>query len=663
MPATPAEPALPAPLRDALAWLAAQRAAMEDLLRALVEVSSATGDPEGVAGVVAALEPALAAAGVETERVASARFGPHLAFRGPAQGAPVLLVGHADTVFPRGTFEGFRREGERAFGPGAFDMKGGLVVLRFGLAAAARAGLLDRLPVAGLVVSDEEVGSPESQPLLRERARGAACALVFESGRPGDLVVTRRKGVASLRAEARGVAAHAGNEPERGRSAIWALARFVDRVQALSDPARGRSVNVGTFHGGTSKNTVPEGATCDVDLRFETVADGRALEDAVRDAASAAALPGTTIELRAARRARRSSARPRRPRSRPSTGRASARAASAPARPRSPGAAPTRAPRRRPASPRSTGSDRAARATTRAARSWSSRRSSPRRRRCCASSPAARGDGRASGHRARAPASPGPERPPVSASRGRSPSRRGSARRPRPARRGLPRRSVRARSAARARAARRTRDRRGSTPRRRAPPPTRARRSLTRPTRRRRPRAPRGRPRAPPRATRRSSPDSSRPRRRAPGARVRPGAGGGGSGATPQKARARRGSSGPATRVPASRGGRAGHLGRGVPQVAEPPGDLHLEREAVGPRDDADADPADVAGERAAPVAPGAGGARRRPLLVEERRGRTRPRAVSPASTTSTSAAGTAPATPPRPPDAPPRATPSRPPR
>ena len=288
---------MPAPLSDALAWLAAQRAAMEDLLRALVEVSSATGDPEGVAGVVAALEPALAAAGVETERVASARFGPHLAFRGPAQGAPVLLVGHADTVFPRGTFEGFRREGERAFGPGAFDMKGGLVVLRFGLAAAARAGLLDRLPVAGLVVSDEEVGSPESQPLLRERARGAACALVFESGRPGDLVVTRRKGVASLRAEARGVAAHAGNEPERGRSAIWALARFVDRVQALSDPARGRSVNVGTFHGGTSKNTVPEGATCDVDLRFETVADGRALEDAVRDAASAAALPGTTIEL------------------------------------------------------------------------------------------------------------------------------------------------------------------------------------------------------------------------------------------------------------------------------------------------------------------------------------------------------------------------------
>jgi glutamate carboxypeptidase len=286
-----------ATLDAALAWLAAERPAMEDALAALVERSSFTGDPAGVAAVLDVLEPALAAAGLSTERIPSARFGPHLAFRGPAAGPPLFLVGHTDTVFPRGTFEGFRREGERAFGPGVFDMKGGLVVLLFGLAAAARAGLLARVPVAGLLVSDEEVGSPESQPLLRERARGAACALVFESGRPGDLVVTRRKGVASLRAEARGVAAHAGNEPEKGRSAIWSLARFVDRIQALSDPARGLSVNVGTFRGGTSKNTVPEGAVCEVDLRFVTAAEGRALAERVEAAARDAALPGTRIAV------------------------------------------------------------------------------------------------------------------------------------------------------------------------------------------------------------------------------------------------------------------------------------------------------------------------------------------------------------------------------
>ena len=290
-------PTPPAALEDALSWLAAQRGPMVDLLRALVERGSHTADPAGVAAVIAALEPVLGGAGLACERRPSARFGPHLAFRGAAAGAPVLLVGHSDTVFPGETFSGFRVDGDRAFGPGVFDMKGGLVVMAFGLLAAARAGVLARVPVAGMIVSDEEVGSPESQPLLRERARGAACALVFESGRPGDAIVTRRKGVASLRAEGRGVAAHAGNEPEKGRSAIWALARFVDRAQGLSDPARGRSVNVGTFHGGTSKNTIPERAACDVDLRFLTAEDGRALEAAVRDAAAGAALPGTTIEL------------------------------------------------------------------------------------------------------------------------------------------------------------------------------------------------------------------------------------------------------------------------------------------------------------------------------------------------------------------------------
>jgi glutamate carboxypeptidase len=288
-------PTSPAALEDALSWLEAERGTMRDLLRALVDQSSHTADPAGVAAVMALVEPVLAGARLACERLPSPRFGPHLAFRGAAAGPPVLLVGHADTVFPRDVFAGFRAEGERAFGPGVFDMKGGLVVMAFGLAAAARAGVLARVPVAGMIASDEEVGSQESQPLLRERARGAACALVFESGRPGDAIVTRRKGVASLRVEARGVAAHAGNEPERGRSAIWALARFVDRAQALSDPARGRSVNVGTFHGGTSKNTVPDRAACDVDLRFHTAEDGRDLEAALHEAAAQAALPGTSI--------------------------------------------------------------------------------------------------------------------------------------------------------------------------------------------------------------------------------------------------------------------------------------------------------------------------------------------------------------------------------
>ena len=299
---TPAPPGSNGPLDDALAWLAGERPAMEALLGDLVERSSFTQDAAGVSRAAAVAEAAVVRAGLSTERIDAGPFGPHLAFRGGAPGPPVFLVGHTDTVFPAETFSGFRREGDRAFGPGVFDMKGGIVVMAFGLLAARRAGLLERLPVAGLLVSDEEVGSPASQPILRERSRGATCALVFESGRAGDLVVTRRKGVASFVVEAHGVAAHAGNEPEKGRSAVWSLARFVERAQALSDPARGVTVNVGTFRGGTSRNTVPEHARCEVDLRFETAADARALEARLGDTAREAAIPGTRVEVAAAGR-------------------------------------------------------------------------------------------------------------------------------------------------------------------------------------------------------------------------------------------------------------------------------------------------------------------------------------------------------------------------
>jgi len=284
-------------LREALAWLDSERAAVERLLEALVRQNSYTQNREGVTAVVEQLVPELSEIGLAVETIPSARYGPHLAFAGPAAGAPIVLVGHTDTVFPPGTFESFRREGDRVRGPGAFDMKGGIAVMLLALRAARRAGLLDRVAVRGLLVSDEEVGSPESQAILRERATGATAALVFESGRERDLIVTRRKGVASVRVEAHGVAAHAGNAHADGKNAIWALARFVDRAQQLTDYARGLTVNVGTVEGGTTKNTVPAHARCDVDLRFETVADGRALGDRLRTAAAEVAVPGTRIEV------------------------------------------------------------------------------------------------------------------------------------------------------------------------------------------------------------------------------------------------------------------------------------------------------------------------------------------------------------------------------
>jgi glutamate carboxypeptidase len=285
-------------LADALEWLSRQAAPMERLVERLVRINSFTRNAAGVEAVVEVAAAELARIGLSVERIPGERFGSHLAFSGPAPGPAVFLLGHTDTVFPPGHFEGYRSDGRRACGPGAFDMKGGIAVMVFGLEALARAGLLGRTPVRGLLVSDEEVGSPGSQPLTRARAAGSACALCFESGRAGDRIVVRRKGVAALRVEATGVAAHAGNDHARGRNAIWALARFVDRAQALTDPAQGLTVNVGVIEGGSSKNTVPARAACEVDLRFGTRAEGEALAARLEGAAAEAALPGTRLEVR-----------------------------------------------------------------------------------------------------------------------------------------------------------------------------------------------------------------------------------------------------------------------------------------------------------------------------------------------------------------------------
>lgn len=285
-----------APLDDAITWLRAQRPAMETLLRDLVEVSSWTLDP---AGVNAANEVLRAAVPLRCETRTSTTYGDHLIFRAGrgAANSGVLLVGHMDTVFPREVFAGYRSDGRVARGPGVLDMKGGLVVVAFALRALEQARTLATMPLTFVVVSDEEVGSPDSAPHLRAVAAGARAALVFEAGRAGDLIITRRKGTGSLTAIAHGRAAHAGNAHHEGANAIWALARFIDRAQSLTDYARGVTVNVGRVAGGTSKNVVPERAEAQFDLRFETQSDADALRKALERAAVDAALPGTSIEL------------------------------------------------------------------------------------------------------------------------------------------------------------------------------------------------------------------------------------------------------------------------------------------------------------------------------------------------------------------------------
>src|SRR6185312_10583709 len=268
---------------DALAHVDADRAIA--LTRTWVEVNSYTANIAGVNQVGAMLRDAFALPSLTCETISGGDgYGDHLIWRTKAPGKPIVLVGHHDTVFPPGHFEGWREEAGRAIGPGALDMKGGLAVIHAALSALEAAGMLAHLPIAVVCVAEEEVGSPTSKQHLERVAKDAQCALVFESGRAADAIITRRKGVGAMTVTAHGKAAHAGNNHKDGANAIWALAKFVDAAQQMTDYARGVTVNVGMFTGGTSKNTVPETAQCMLDLRYETVADAHALVEGLRAA-------------------------------------------------------------------------------------------------------------------------------------------------------------------------------------------------------------------------------------------------------------------------------------------------------------------------------------------------------------------------------------------
>jgi glutamate carboxypeptidase len=179
-------------------------------------------------------------------------------------------------------------------------MKGGLVVVGFAFRALAQTlGLEAIAPLRVVVVADEEVGSPEGQQVIAASVSGARAALVFEAGRKGDAIITSRKGTGGMTAVAAGKAAHAGANHQDGVNAIWALASFIDRIQGLTDYARGVTLNVGKVSGGQGKNTVPDQAEAAFDLRFVSTRDGEATVEAIARAAreAEAHVPGSSIAL------------------------------------------------------------------------------------------------------------------------------------------------------------------------------------------------------------------------------------------------------------------------------------------------------------------------------------------------------------------------------
>ena len=260
---------------------------IESFVRALVEIESPSGDVEGSRDVVAALSSAAAAVnGIdEVEVVEVPGFGQHLVIKALQQqsdAGQILIVGHTDTVHSRGSLEQrpWRRDGERAYGPGVFDMKANCALVIEVLRTMSELNVKPQFGVSVVLTCDEEVGSASGWPLIERvaKAQDTRCAFVLEPPASGGRVKTGRKGTGIYAIKVEGKAAHAGLEPEKGASAILELARQTERLHALNSSGSGITLNVGVVRGGTRSNVVAEQAEGEIDVRFATEAESREIE-------------------------------------------------------------------------------------------------------------------------------------------------------------------------------------------------------------------------------------------------------------------------------------------------------------------------------------------------------------------------------------------------
>ena len=265
----------------------ADRQYMIELLEQLTLAESPSSSAESQQRIRNQLRDELEALGFGTRLLPGLKSGGQIYAR-PRQrrrgNARQLIVGHFDTVWPVGTLETmpFTVEDDLVKGPGVFDMKGGLVQLVLALRALAQLGLEPTVTPVIFLNSDEEIGSRESARYITALARRAERAFVLEpSLGPSGLIKTARKGVGRFTILARGRAAHAGLDPERGASAILELSFVIQKLFALNDPKHGVTVNVGTIDGGLRPNVIAPTSRAVVDVRVATQADADRIEQAI----------------------------------------------------------------------------------------------------------------------------------------------------------------------------------------------------------------------------------------------------------------------------------------------------------------------------------------------------------------------------------------------
>lgn len=269
-------------------------------LRTLVSIDSGSLDKAGVDAVNDWLQERLTKLGFIVERHPQAEFGDDLlaTLRGRGRDR-ILLLGHADTVFPTGTAaqRPMTAQGDRILGPGTCDMKAGLLAGLYAVEALQEVGFQDYETIAYLCVSDEECSQRSSIPLVRSESRKADAVLTLEAARDNGDIVTARKAMRWYTVEAFGHSAHAGVEPEKGRSAILVLAHHILGLDRLNGLRPGATLNTGRVEGGSGPNVVPDYAKMRLDLRAFTDDDIQALDDAVHAQLNKPTVPGVKVVI------------------------------------------------------------------------------------------------------------------------------------------------------------------------------------------------------------------------------------------------------------------------------------------------------------------------------------------------------------------------------
>lgn len=257
----------------------------EDILEGLLEwvrIDTPTGDVQGIGRQIDLIQSQLAPLGCTIERIPGRDgMGDHLIARfAGGDGPGVLVTSHIDTVCPPGAVE-IRRDGDRQYGPGIADMKGGGYLALCAMREIVASGTPLPGPVTLLYNSDEEIGAPTSHQLIQSEARRMGAALIPEPAR-GDEAITFRKGRAKYTLDFHGIESHAGSAFADGRSAILQMARSIGQLEGMTDLRAGTTVNVGRVRGGTEPNVVAGHAACDIDVRFAEDAQGQAVEQALK---------------------------------------------------------------------------------------------------------------------------------------------------------------------------------------------------------------------------------------------------------------------------------------------------------------------------------------------------------------------------------------------